>query len=171
MAKRLKDYLPENIVVSIFSNPKRQAKVINYFASEEYIDNYLFENLSRQYFSPSMAVNDIHKTLTDMLYLPYKHLERAYGSDIVKLRFEALDIPPLLLFFSKACNHVAYLYSRDSIIMLHNVEMDLARLIAIFFHSLGVNPFKFELDWISYDYNDTWLEDQLNKRRIGIFRA
>ncbi len=172
MARPLKNYLPEDVAVSILSDEKRQAKVIRYFASGKYIGNYRFENLGKQNFVPVMAVDDIHRTLTDMLYLPYEQVEKAYGSSIAELNFYIpQDIPPLLLFFSEACGYVAYLYSQDSVVLLYNVEMDLARLMAVFFHSLGIDPFEFELEWVSYDYNDPWLEDHLGNRKIGLFRA
>jgi hypothetical protein len=46
------------------------------------------------------------------------------------------------------------------------IEADLARLMALFFHYIGIDPYKFELIcWMEYKYSDDeWLEQELNDR-------
>jgi len=186
-------YLPEKRVFSMLSLKRgRQAKLIKEFASCKYLGSYQFE-INIPHLLPQMAIYDLYKVLYALLYLPSKHIQPAYDFDIARFRYLAAKMElPLLIFFSKACEIVTddYLFAptdnasswelenydwdleKDQI-MLENhikIETELARLISIFFHSLGINPFKYQLKLLFYDYRDDFLRQYLSAQTAGVLK-
>ncbi len=171
MARGNSSYLTEKAVESIFTNPTRQAKVIRYFAEGKFVGNFEFEFLGKENILVSMAILDIYEILEHMFQLPIKYLCDKYGDKIANSTISTSNKPPLLLYFEVVCELISMRYNEETDAFLHAIETDLARLVGVFFHSLGINPFESKLDWILYDYSDSWLKEYLNKQKIGSLKA
>lgn len=190
-----KHYLYYSKASALFLDVKKRPEIMSCLADATFLDGYQYTELMIVDIAPIDTINEVVQMVHHISTKTSRFIDEYYpeweefchldiedeDEDEEYVQFDPADCvyeEDLLIVLSFVCDYLSgkYHYLTPKIIVTpdfvagplsrYQIEADIARLMALFFHYIGIDPYKFELIcWLEYEYsNDQWLCQELNDR-------
>lgn len=181
--KALGRYLSRVQTNYLLDDIKKREELLNQFVQADFLRGYLYTDLMLVDITPTDTIREISQIVDHLTNKTARFIWEYYllGDDGGTEHFDLSDCAGetnLLTVLTGVCDHLVSKYSflTPRVLVtpkcvakyphLHRIETDIARLMALFFHYVGISPYRFELMcWTSYRYaDDLWLKSELKLR-------